>query len=663
MKISQLILLSFFSVCYLFFGQTALAQQQNVREPEEYTLDLVVTQAPGDDGSIDVTWYSPENFNRFVVDFKDLVSGETRKLAVSGDNSLRIGDIDPLNQYSVSVTAVGDRDRSVGYSPKEIWSGKKVERLTGVRTVRQPVPLLFVPNLEATLRSLDSNNFPFIFTTIAVDTGGQPVGGLTKADFTAFEDGRVQTDFFEVTPPEEGGNVRILDFVFIIDNSLSMQAEQQEVKDNVKAFVDSLGARQIDVRLGLVRFGQTASGGQPIIMNNGNMTSDINFFKTLLDQMTVDGGFEPGLKAVFEAATTFSFRPGSQRHFLLITDEDSDGGNLAQTINTCQNNNIIVHTAVRCNFGNSNNDYCNSSSIRGATDGLLFNVEGPYRDILDSLIDPIGNTYIVRYRTDNPVFDGQQREVRIVINAFGQSDEVIGFYTPGAAPKIQRTQATINLSNSAQIAGIPLTIAAQITDAVAPFVQSATLFYRTTGVINYVSIPMNLVGNNIYEASIAGPDVQDPGVDYYITATDGQVTSSDPTVDPDIFPYQIAVLPNQPPQITHTPVTSGSPGQDILISATVVDNTTSLTSVDLHYREISTLLFQHVSMAAVGGDQYEGFIPNSVVTNAGVEYFIRAVDDFGLASIHGIHTIIISDTSECAPLFFDDFEDSNADGW
>ena len=630
---------------------------------DENLFDIAIYKSSVHESALEVRWYPSSNLTNFIVEIRNLIDGSIEKKSVSGQNSVFIDDIFIDDDYAISVRAVDETFTHVlGTSPEELWRGEQTKLAKPANIQSHGGSEAFAtPTLNATLHALDSNNFPFIFTTVSVDTGNSPVGTLTTANFTAFEDGRIQTDFFAVTPPDIGGGVRILDFIFLIDNSGSMGPEQQQVKANVSAFVDGLAARQIDVRLGLVRFGQTASGGQPIIMNNGNMTGDINFFKSLLNQLTAAGAIEPGIEAVFQAATTFSFRPGSQRHFLLITDEDSDGGNLQQSINTCLNNNIIVHTAVDCNFMNSNSDYCNSSSIRGRTGGLLSDVIGPYDAIFDRITTNIGNTYIVRYRTDNPVFDAQQREVRILVNAFSQSDEVIGFYTPGAAPLIVRTQATKNLSNSAQIAGVPIKIAAQITDAVAPFIQNARLFYRRTGTTNYSSLNMTAVGNNIYEATISGTNIITPGLDYYITATDGQATSSDPSVDPNIFPYQIAILPNLPPAISHTPVTTGIPGQAITIAADVTDNTDSLANVALHFRGIGSLLFTVVPMHQTTANKYEGIIPGSAVTNDGLEYFIRAIDNFNLAGVHGPHRITVD--VECPFPFFDDFEDGVADGW
>lgn len=653
------LLLALFGIANIQAQSRAAARENN-----PVIFDVTMRALP-EGGALQVQWYAPENFQNFEVEYRDERTGESKTLAVSGKKEVQLHNLALAHDYVIRVVAFDAQGKIAGRSPQERWWS--ASSLQNLAAQNQPPAAAAAPTLNATLRSLDSNNFPFIFTTVQIDTGGNPVSRLTAANFSAFEDGVLQTNFFNVTQPDEGGGVRLADFVFIVDNSGSMADEQQAVKDNLKAFVDSLTARQIDYRLGAVRFGQDANGGQPILMNNGNLTGDPVFFKTLLDQMTAAGGFEPGIEATNQAATRFSFRPGSQRHFLLITDEDSDGGNLTQAINVCRNNNIIVHAAVDCFFGTSNLDYCNANSIRGATGGLQFSVAGPYNAILNQIVTSLSNTYIVRYRALNDAFDGRQREVRVTVNAFGQSDFVTGFYTPGAAPKIRRTAATIALSNSATVAGNALVIAAEITDAQAPFVQSATLFYRTTGAVGYNALTLTAVGNNIYQATIPGTAVNSPGIDYYLTATDGQATTNDPAVDASLFPYQIAVLPNQPPQITHTPVTRGTPGNAIAITCNVQDNTNFLSTVELYYREIGTLLFNRQVMSNAGGNNFNGSIPGSAVTLSGVEYYIRAVDNFGVAAVHGVHQVIIVINGNCGGCqtvsIFDSFSDNNFNGW
>jgi len=497
--------------------------------------------------------------------------------------------------------------------------------------------------LKVTIQQIDANNFPFIFTTVTVTENGQGVSDLQKTNFQAFEDNVLQTDYFDVIPPASGGGVRLVDFIFIIDNSGSMGGEINAVKNNVNAFAQSMANQGIDFRLGAVKFGQTSGSGEPVIFNNGNMTSDLNTFQSWISQMSASGGIEPGLRAIIQSATAFNFRPGSQRHFLLITDEDSDGGSLAEAINVCQANNIVVHAAVDPNFGNSYYHYVKpGTSISGATGGLVFPVQGPYDDILDKLGQTIANTYIVRYKTNNlTIVPGAKRAVRIETNYNAQQDSDTGYYIPGAGPAITLTTETISLMLNPQTEGTSLRISAVILDDVAPFVFIALAYYRpvTSSDNSFKSIIMNRVSGDLFEAFIPGYEVNSPGLLFYITATDGQLTATNPPVEPAENAYNIAVLPNVAPHIIHTPVTSALAGTDIAISAKVIDNTNDVAQVFLFYRRTGTLLYETAVMAPVSGNEYKGTIPKSFVTADGVDYFIRAFDDLGIASFDGVHKI------------------------
>ena len=94
-------------------------------------------------------------------------------------------------------------------------------------------------------------------------------------------------------------------------------------------------------------------------------------------------------------------------------------------------------------------------------------------------------------------------------------------------------------------------------------------------------------------------------------------------------------MPNVAPAITHIPVTSLNVGNPIDITATVIDNTNSLSAVKLYYRKVGQLLYQEEVMLNISGNNYRATIPSSYVTNAGVEYYIYAVDDFGVGNSSG----------------------------
>ena len=66
--------------------------------------------------------------------------------------------------------------------------------------------------------------------------------------------------------------------------------------------------------------------------------------------------------------------------------------------------------------------------------------------------------------------------------------------------------------------GQPLEIMAVITDETA--VKEVNLFYRAQGNTEYFSVNMALQGDDIYQAVIPQDDVVEPGLEYYIQASD-----------------------------------------------------------------------------------------------------------------------------------------------
>ncbi len=205
----------------------------------------------------------------------------------------------------------------------------------------------------------------------------------------------------------------------------------------------------------------------------------------------------------------------------------------------------------------------------------------------------------------------------------------------GSGPVITIEETTLNYFCTSLSSGVSLDISALITDSEAPFVQSATLYYRTVGDVTYTPIAMTMGAGDVWTATVPSGDVQSPGIEYYIYATDGQVGTTSPASDPANNPYSLGV-DNLPPDITHTPVTNSIIGVNVLISADVTDNTNSVQSVELYYRVIGgTPVYTSLPMNFTSGDTYEASIPAVAVTEQGVDYYIKATDNFGVSCTYG----------------------------
>ena len=184
-----------------------------------------------------------------------------------------------LTQYAGQNIMVAFRATSDGSYSNPGWY---------VDNVKIQVDPLDPVNTEIT--SVNHSSYPNVYMNVVVDTFGTGIPSLTESDFTIKENGTVQTDEVSITPPDSGASVRRADIVFLMDNSGSMDEEQQAVEDNVFSFVDSLENRDVDYQLGLTRYGQSADGGEPILVDNGSLTDDPSYFKnSVWTQNTVDG--------------------------------------------------------------------------------------------------------------------------------------------------------------------------------------------------------------------------------------------------------------------------------------------------------------------------------------------------------------------------------------
>jgi hypothetical protein len=88
-------------------------------------------------------------------------------------------------------------------------------------------------------------------------------------------------------------------------------------------------------------------------------------------------------------------------------------------------------------------------------------------------------------------------------------------------------------------------------------------------------------------------------------------------------------LDTVPPSISHTPPTSGVADEPITIEATITDNV-EVKSATLFYRKTGESDWLSVSMVQ-DGDSYSVEIPASVVTMAGIQYYIEATDEVNTA--------------------------------
>jgi hypothetical protein len=203
------------------------------------------------------------------------------------------------------------------------------------------------------------------------------------------------------------------------------------------------------------------------------------------------------------------------------------------------------------------------------------------------------------------------------------SDGAIGAFLDDIVVRKEVTNTPPVISHtpvSSAPAGQDLNITATITDDGG--VTGATLYYRRIGQTGFTAAAMQPSGNQ-YTGTVPGTEMVTPGVEYYLSATDGSLWSYHPPTDYLTSPHQVSVT-DAPPVITHTPVLLAAENTDLIVTATITDDGGSPTAT-LHYRLGGEVGFGNLFMTAAG-DQYSVTIPASLVSSRGLEYYLSATD-------------------------------------
>jgi len=104
------------------------------------------------------------------------------------------------------------------------------------------------------------------------------------------------------------------------------------------------------------------------------------------------------------------------------------------------------------------------------------------------------------------------------------------------------------------------------------------------------------------------------------------------------------IAENQPPQITHTPITSAIQNQNIKVDFEAKDLDGNLLSVELFYRITGAVDYQNIGMSpAQNQTQFTLEIPANAVTLAGVDYYIEAKDVEGAITTTPVYHIKVVD--------------------
>ncbi len=238
---------------------------------------------------------------------------------------------------------------------------------------------------------------------------GQKILNLQKENVLLYDnDARVRD--FSLDKYGEGG-AGLADVCFVLDCSASMGDNINAVRDNLGEFADSLRARGFDFRIAVVTFSTTVD-------DVWDFTDDVELMKDRLASIVLWGGIEDSPAALYRASE-LSWRPGSKRNIIWITDEPypEESYTKQQIVDRMLALDIRVHGVGLLEL---QTDWFNPIVL--PTGGNFYNIFGNFRDILlDVARMKSQDKYLVGFQLSDP--QDAPHQIRLKIHYAGLGGE------------------------------------------------------------------------------------------------------------------------------------------------------------------------------------------------------------------------------------------------
>ncbi len=252
--------------------------------------------------------------------------------------------------------------------------------------------------IELTIRSVDISKFPIIKIFIeAYNKLGQPLDTIKQENVLVYEKS-IPRNVISVEKVPVSDEIMV-DFVFLIDITGSMQKYINYVIRHTSGFTSKLVKRGIDYRLGLILFTDD-------IEKIYQPTKTVSEFLGWLEGVRARGGSdekENALETLEEAALTIKYRNAANRVVVLITDapyhqkgEDGDGVTNQTTESIID---LLINNEIRV-FAITLPRLENYKLISRKTRGNFFDIEYPFSTILDNFSQQLTNLYYITYNSD-----------------------------------------------------------------------------------------------------------------------------------------------------------------------------------------------------------------------------------------------------------------------
>ncbi|MEJ2543037.1 MAG: VWA domain-containing protein [Calditrichaceae bacterium] len=309
-------------------------------------------------------------------------------------------------------------DYIVGLTARLEEDGVVLDEIT--RNVYLPATALTDTGLTITDDSLSVVGFPEVNLIFGaeVDQSEQKILNLQKENIFLYENDTRLHDYELDKYAVRGSD--LADIVFVLDCSGSMGDNINAVRNNLNEFADSLTAKGYDYQIGVVTFSTTVD-------DVWDFTNDIDQIKSNLSGISLWGGVENSPAALYKASE-LSWRPGSKRNIIWITDEPypEDVYTKEEIVNRMLYMGITVHGV---GLNNLQTEWFNP--IVMPTGGNFYDIFGNFRDILLDVTD-FNSQFLYSIIYDSPNTETGSNTIKLELHYEGLGGNKIFMYEPPA---------------------------------------------------------------------------------------------------------------------------------------------------------------------------------------------------------------------------------------
>jgi VWFA-related protein len=377
------------------------------------------------------------------------------------------------------------------------------------------------------INQVDMGNFPSVDIYLTVnDAAGNFVTGLDESNFKLKEANSVVSPFTASLLQSKSAGLSV---GMVIDQSGSMYGIMDDAKVAVKDFIDLSSGTQD--QFGVVSIGSHAYSAVNQVAVVQDFTTDTQLLKSAVDPLTADG-MTPLYDGIEKALELTAQQPGIKAVIAFTDGDDTySSKDVDSVIAYAKTLGIPVYTIAIGYIGSSSEAVL--TKIATQTGGT-YTAAASVTD-LSSIYQSLQTTLMQQYKVsfDSALFTGDNAcyDVEVTLPD-GTQYAVNQCATVPSSPNISLDAATKDLIATPPAWASDLTIGAIVVDPDGDDIADVSLYYRTAksddAFVKLAMVAKDSSAPTHYSAEIPGSDFADPGIEFYITASDGVNTRTEP---------------------------------------------------------------------------------------------------------------------------------------